>query len=124
MKSYTYPRTRPTLSIESTGGARLGNCYNASYYKVTSAWRLTHEQLRKLNAAGVLGFGQEFTVKSQCDGKEPVAFVDLVPCVVMEGGKVLDEPPVNPYSRTGELYKPSEYGYFVYECEARCDSGD
>ena len=122
--SVIYKSPRPNLSIECTGGANLGNCYNASYWRVTSRFPLKSDVLHELNKIGVLGFGQEFRILSTCDGTEQPAGFD-------------EAPPVDVDDRTGEptgkeprawngalLTKPSKQVYYVYECEARCDSSD
>jgi hypothetical protein len=70
-----------------------------------------------MNAMGILGYGQEFIVKSQCDGKEDPAGFDEV--------QSLDEkglPEVNPYS--GKVYEPIKYEFYVYIVESRVDSSD
>lgn len=61
---------RTLLSIQVTGGANLGRCYNATYFRVTYIHRLSREQILKLREMQLLGYGQEFSIKSQCDGKE------------------------------------------------------
>ncbi len=112
-----YPFKRPTLAIEVTGGAKLGNCYRSTTYRVTAMpHRLKLEALHKLNDIGVLGFGQEFYVRSKCDGTEEPAGHDEVQCVEEDG---------TPAKRPdGRAFEPHRYPFFVYECESRCDSGD
>lgn len=121
---YTWIPVRPVLVVERTGGAKLGNCYHATYFRVTSADRLTRAKLDALRAAGVLGYGQGFHVKGQCDGKEAPAGVDTVPCSAVDRHTraVISSNAINPYS--GKPYGTHDYPYFVYECEDRCDSGD
>lgn len=123
MNKFTYPNPRPSLVIERTGGASLGACYDESYWRITSTNRIKKETIRQLFELGLIGFGQEFSIKSQCDGKEPPAGTDTVECVETDQrGNTLPGPAINPYS--GEPYKPYQYPYFVYECVSRCDSGD
>lgn len=123
-RSYVYMNTRPQLSVEHTGGRHLGNCYYATSYKVTSLKRLSRETVKGLFDLGFMGYGQEFNVISPCDGKEPPAGTDEVPCTTVDRwtNKPTGEPAINPYS--GLPYGPSLQEYFVYECESRCDSGD
>lgn len=123
-RSFVYLNPRPTLVIEHVGGGQLGNCYSGSTWRVTSTTKLTAAKLVALNAAGVLGIGQEFYVRSQADGKEAAAGEDEVPCVTVDRrtGKPTGEPPINPYS--GNLYGSHKYPFYVYECESRCDSSD
>jgi hypothetical protein len=124
VKQHVYLTVRPDLVIDGTGGASLGNCYGASYFRITSRRRLSQEQIKALFALGLLGSGQEFYVRSQCDGKEEAGAVDEVGCTKLdETGKPTGEPPINPYNgqpRTGTV----RYEYFVYDTETRCDSGD
>lgn len=121
-KTFEYRNPRPLLIVESTGGASLGNCYNASYQRVTSTQRLGRKEIEALREAGVLGYGQEFYIRSRCDGQEAAAGHDAVSCVTVVNGVVTDEPAVNDY--TGEPYAPVQRPYFVYETESRVDSGD
>ncbi len=123
-RSFVYLNPRPALTIENAGGGSLGNCYSSAIYKVTSTVRLSAATLKALNATGVLGFGQEFYIRSQADGKEAAAGEDEVPCVTVDRrtGQPTGEPAINPYS--GEPYGSHKYPWFVYMCESRCDSGD
>lgn len=118
-----YLSKRPHLTIELKGGVQLGNCYEASYWRVTSRLRLTLDTLRQLHTAGVLGYGQEFYVRSQCNGSEPVAlFEETIPTDVDSHGEPTGKPAL---SWDGRLVsQPSTQEYYVYECEVRCDSSD
>jgi hypothetical protein len=117
-----YLNPRPTLTIKVTGGRKLGNCYSATYYEVTSRTRLTRDQLEALFEAGFLGCGQEFRVDAQCDGEEPSAGEDLVECVTEVDGVPQPGPALNPYS--GKPYEPMKQPYYTYRTETRCDSSD
>lgn len=140
-KSYVYRNPRPNLTIEPAGGASLGRCYSATYFRVTSLHPLSMKNLGALREAGFLGYGQEFSARQVIDEKGSrcqvpneldwrtskdvqATGVEDVPCVEVDDhtGKPTGNPPVNPYS--GELYKPSSTPYFTYECEDRCDSSD
>lgn len=122
-KTFVYRNNRPTLTVEHTGNSSLGRCYSESRYKVTSRRRLSRASLNALFSAGFLGVGQEFGVRSPCDGSEVAAGHDFVPCVIVDSdGIPTDESPINPYS--GEPYAPVSDPYYVYECYSRCDSGD
>lgn len=118
MGSAVYRNKRPVLTVEMTGGRKLGNCYGSTTYRITSTNRMSREQINALRETRMIGYGQEFYVKSQCDGKEAPAGEDEVPCVDSETG----QPAMNPYS--GEPYKPTKMPFFVYEVEDRVDSGD
>jgi len=122
--SFTYPKPMPDLTIETTGGGSLGNCYSSTTWRVTSLHRLSVKKLEALNEAGVLGFGQEFYIRSQADGKEAPAGEKESACVAVDRntGKPTADPAINQYS--GKPYEPHKYPFFVYECESRCDSGD
>jgi len=133
-----YLNSRPSLTVENTGGRNLGRCYNASYYKVTSLHPLSQEALNRLREAGFLGYGQEFTcLYVQPDGKKvrPPEKVDWrtkveatgaddVPCseVHEDTNEVIRTPSINPYS--GKEDVPTKIPYYVYECEDRVDSSD
>lgn len=128
-----YRSDRPELLVERGGGARLGNCYNATYFKVTSRRALSLADLQALQTIGVLDAGQEFygrqvtadddrvTVPPVLDWRTRSTVVasgfDTVPCVEVdaETGKVI---------RILEAFKPSRSPFFVYECECRVDSSD
>ena len=117
--SAIYKNDRPDLTVKRTGGANLGRCYNATYVTVTSLKRLDKETLQEMRHMGLLvGYGQEFRIHSQCDGKEEPAGFDTVPCIDEETG----EPAVNKYS--GKPYEPIEIPYYQYKVEHRVDSGD
>lgn len=62
-KELRYDR-RPILCIEPAGGSELGRCYNAHHYRVTSNSELKPEKFKALREAGVLGYGQEYTVSA------------------------------------------------------------
>ena len=116
--SAVYRNTRPSLVVELVGSKKLGNCFYATYYRVTSTDRLSGEKLNALRKAGFLGGGQGFYVKSPCNGTEEPAGHDTLECVDDETGK----PAVNEYS--GKPYAPSKSPYFYYNVEDQCDSGD
>jgi len=123
MNKFTYPNPRPKLVIEYTGGGMISNCYDYSTWKITSTNRLNKETILAMNKLGLVGFGQEFFIRSQCDDKEPWAGLDVVECVeTTQQGVVVPGVPINPYS--GKPYAPCQMPYFEYMCEARCDSGD
>ena len=110
---HAYRSTAPVLMIEELGGRKLGNCYYATRYRITSRGvKLTREQLHKLADAGVLGVGQEFYVRSTCDGMEEPCRRESAPCTVDEEGGHCDQPQHQGYVHT----------YYSYECERRVDS--
>lgn len=121
---FIYKNNRSKLTIEFNGGGSLGNCYTSSVYKITSLLRLSQATLQKLHDINMFGGGQEFIIKSQCDGKEVPAGFDHAPCVEYDRrtGEVINTNPINKYS--GKPYGSIEIPYFVYDVEVRCDSGD
>ncbi len=101
----------------------ISNCYSGDTWRITSTQRLKNETIVAMNKLGLIGFGQEFGILSQCDGKELEAGHDVAECVeITPQGTVLPGPAINPYS--GEPYAPINYPFFVYDCWSRCDSGD
>lgn len=114
--NFYYKNPRPALVIESMGGANLGRCYNSMSYRVTSVEKINRDNLIKLRDAGFLGYGQEFTVHSQCDGKEEPGGYDMIDC--------------HTYNSQGhdlgkdESRQPIKVSYFIYNCESRVDSSD
>lgn len=71
-------------------------------YRVTSGQRMTKDDLMVLRNLGCLGYGQEFHVRSVCDGTEKPAFSEPSPL----GKDYISNP------------------YFVYDCYNVCDSSD
>jgi hypothetical protein len=123
MNAFYYPNPRPQLVIERTGGGAISNCYSGASWKITSLYQLKKETILQLYLAGVVGFGQEFGVTSQCDGLEQPTGWDEIECVEFDSqGYVVQGKPKNQY--TGEDRPPIKSPYFVYECWSRCDSGD
>lgn len=113
---------RPLLVIELARSVRLGHCYSGATYKITSRVQQTGASLRKLWLAGVLGYGQEFRVLSQTDGREAPAGHDEVPAVLLmdDGSLDLTTPALN---WEGKPCPSARIPYYVYETETRCDSG-
>jgi len=112
---YVYKRTRPRLTVESTGGKNLGNCYGVSFYLVTSTYPLTEDNLKSLFATGAIGYGQEFR------HEELEKTFDTTPCIGIDGDREIQNP-MNPYS--GKPYQPIQEPVYQYRIETRCDSGD
>lgn len=136
---YIHKNVRPSLAIESRGGANLGRCYNASYFDVTSLSPLSMEDLLRLRECGFLGYGQEFMAyqvvngerisvpksldwKTKKDVKE--SGHDIVPCVMIDRTtrEVVPGEAINPYS--GKAYEPQPVPFYIYRCESRVDSSD
>jgi hypothetical protein len=141
---FVYRNPRPSLTVQNAGGASLGNCYNASYFEVTSLRPLDMEDLYRLRECGFLGYGQEFMCH-QVIGEErvhvPAKFAawgkegpqerdvapsgkEMVPCIMVDRvtRKVIEGEAINPYS--GKPYAPHEQAFYTYRCESRVDSSD
>jgi hypothetical protein len=122
MTNIVYRNQRPLLTIEDAGGASLGRCYVAHYYKITSRKKLSREKIYALRAAGLLGFGQEFRINNQCDGSEPPSGHDLVtPVSIDSQGIIVNE---SPCDYNGNRYEPIKESYYTYHVEDRIDSSD
>jgi hypothetical protein len=123
MNTFTWLHTRPKLTIERIGGGAIANCYSGDTWRITSTFRLSKEKIEALYKLGLVGFGQEFGIFSQCDGNELPSGQDLVQCVeITPQGEVLPGVAMNRYS--GKPHKPMMFPYFVYACWSKCDSGD
>lgn len=151
---FVYRNPRPLLTIESKGGASLGNCYSASYYEVTSQHPLSMEDLRRLRESGFLGYGQEFSCVQVIEkdtrvrvperfnvGKYVVGYKegddkfpkssevtpsgkDRVPCTMMDRHTRAVIEGEAINPYSGLPYQPTEMSYYVYACESRVDSSD
>lgn len=113
---------RPAITISALSSRQISRCYSEGTYKIVSSSRLSSEKISALWNGGFLGAGQEWGIKSQCDGKEsPAGFDTLDAFMVDDNGKVLDEPAVNFF---GDPVKPVERPYYEYVTYYRVDSGD
>lgn len=141
-----YLNSRPRLTIENGGGAKLGNCYYSHVYRITSLIPLGMKEISALRNAGFLGYGQTYQTfhLHSFDGRkaersdvpattDAYAFygreqpkpygVDIIQCSEVDGmGNVIRVPSVNPYS--GEEDQPHPAPYYVYECTDYVDSSD
>ena len=137
---FVFRSNTPPLTVHNSGGAKLGNCYNASYYEVTSLHPLSLENLHSLRDAGFLGYGQEFMCQQLTAEGDFIAVprtldwrtsrdvkptrVEETPCVMVDRatGKTIEGEAINPYS--GKPYLPGSTSVYIYRCESRVDSGD
>ena len=128
-----YIGPKPKLSIESNGGASLGRCYSASYFRVTALHPLSMEDFRRLRDCGLFSGGQEFMVRQVAENGDKVKVAET-----------LDWQSVKTVNRSGfdvvgltnvevpgwKIIGPStskmttEIPYYTYEVEVRCDSSD
>ena len=131
--NYLYIPPRSQLIIESVGAENPRACYREQVYKIISFSPLNLSRLKSLVKYGFIPDGQMVCFKHVCADKTLAQVTDKTPeptftvtveCseVDKKTGKVLSCPAKNPYS--GEFYKPSSYGYYVYECRVCIDSGD
>jgi hypothetical protein len=110
---------RPEFTITRTGSTDNGRCYHETFYEVISRVEMKKEDFARLDACGLLGFGQAYNVKTL----EKV--VDLVPPVVVDEREcpVPGETPMNEY--TGQpITNTVPYDYHKYAVRRICDSGD
>jgi hypothetical protein len=151
---FVYRNPRPALTVENNGGANLGNCYNASYFVVTSLRPLDMEDLLRLRECGFLGYGQEFMCKQVIGdstvrvperfnpgkyvvgyrGEEDEKFpkstdtkpsgTDMVPCLMVDRVTRKVIEGQAINPYSGLPYEPNEQSYYVYHCESRVDSSD
>jgi len=116
MSSHYFKITRPQITIDIDYTRELGRCYFATGYRIISQFKLSSLQIMKLRESGLLGSGQEFSVMSQCDGKENPTGYDLAHCYKKDTfGQDLGIDTSVP---------PMKSPYYVYDCEDRTDSGD
>jgi hypothetical protein len=121
--TFCWKHDRPLLVIERTGGGAIATNYSGDTWRITSTYPLKKEKIEALYKLGLVGFGQEFGILSQCDGNELPAGHDLVQCVeITPKGEVLPGVATNPYS--GKPYEPKLLPYYEYNCWSKCDSGD
>lgn len=84
----------PKLRIESYGGN----------YRIISERKLSKDDIMTFRNIGLLGYGQEFTILSPCDGSEEKDPKETIPCPL------------------GPNYSPMFF--YVYECYDMVDSSD
>ena len=111
----------PELTVNCLGTKQAGRCYTITRYEVRSTKKLQHAVFAGLRDAGMLGYGQGFSVSSPREEQEL-----LVPVSIDEAtGKVLAEgyeKVLNPYSR--QPYKETYRTVYIYTVTSDCDSSD
>jgi hypothetical protein len=121
-KTCVYVNSRPSITVSFLSSKSLDRCYSEGTYKIVSTNRLQSKQIDALWKGGFLGRGQEWGIRSQCDGKEePAGYDTLEAYMIDDHGNRLDEPAVNFF---GEPVKPDKSAYFEYVTFYRVDSGD
>lgn len=113
--------TGPSLVVQHKSSRSEGRCYTITTWEVRSTRRLPRAVFDGLREAGMLGYGQGFSVSEAVE-----THVEVPPTLVQEhSGKVLAEgvadieagwPGTNP--------KPMKHVLFIYTVTDSCDSGD
>lgn len=120
MANIVFKAPTPDLLLECTGSRAAGRCYTITTYKVTSTKRLPRSVFDGLREAGLLGYGQGFSVSSPVEEPQllvPVA-LDVSDREVARGYDKV----TNPYS--GAPYNETYRTVYVYTITSECDSGD
>ena len=120
MADIIFKAPTPDLTLECTGTAQKGRCYTVTTYRVTSRNKLPHSVFAGLREAGMLSYGQGWSVSSPVEEQQL-----LVPTSVDSSGKTLAsgyDVVLNPYSR--QPYKETYRTVYVYTITSECDSGD
>ncbi len=114
----SYPFTRPVLSVQQVpGGGQFGRSYSETLYEVVSQQELDDDDLKHLDAVGVLGFGQAYSVEKR------ETFTEDAPPVEVD--RRTGAPTGNPPMHYGELItKAHPYTYHRIVVRRICDSGD
>lgn len=116
----TFRAPGPQLSVAVKDSRQAGRCYTITTYEVRSAGKLPQSVFDSLRAAGMLGYGQGFSVSDAREEQEL-----LVPIRRDASGKVVAEgyeAVLNPYSQ--EPYVHQHRTVYVYTVTSECDSSD
>lgn len=118
--SITFRAPGPQLSVAVKESRRAGRCYHITTWEVRSSHKLPRSVFDGLRSAGMLGYGQGFSVSEPAADEELLVPVRRDPSgnVVAEG---YDAVP-NPYTR--EPYTHQHRTVYVYTVTDECDSGD
>ena len=112
----------PVIAIHRGESKELGRCYSGGEYKIVSTKKLKSQDILKFWDMGLLGYGQEFSIMSKCDGtEEPAGFTEVEGVMMDKFGKKYNDPPVD---WAGNPAKPTKFFYYEYITHWRCDSGD
>lgn len=118
-KSYTvYPFPLPTLTIKIVPGGVARMSYSETLYELVSKHPIKDEHWKHLDACGLIGIGQAYSVIST----ETLNVESQPLSVDRTTGMPTGEPPV---AGNGEpVTKPHTYAYHRYVVRRICDSGD
>lgn len=100
----------PSFAVFHEKSVNLGRCYNGYHARIESRIKLTGEDIGKLRAAKVLGYGQEFYIHSDMTAEPEVKVYRFTPSGI------------NPVG--GKAYPEQTRKVFVYRVEDRVDSSD
>lgn len=119
MSTYTvYPFPLPLLTIRSIPGGTSRMCYSETMYELVSRFEIKEAHWAHLDACGLLGIGQAYSVieSGTVEAESQPVAVDRVT------GETTGEPPL---AGNGEpITKPYLYAYHRYVVRRICDSGD
>ena len=87
----SYKDVRPLLAIDFLGEKSLGNCYTGYYYTITSRRKLSAQKIEQLRKLHIISDGQEFAIRSECDGTEEPAGYDTLSCVNDDGSEAINK---------------------------------
>lgn len=111
--------TRPDLTIKVLTSTSTNRGYHETLFEVVSRHELNDEKLAHLDAAGLLGFGQCYSVRRH------ETLTESAPPVTVDQrtGQVLaDVPPMSHFGTP--ITDTHDYLYHRYEVLRICDSGD
>jgi hypothetical protein len=113
-----YKPTRPEFAISILSGTSTNRGYHETFFEVVSRHAIDQSGWKCLDACGLLGIGQAYTLMSTetITDQVPPALVDRRTGVRVEGT------PVDYQGRI--ITKTVEYDYRRYVIKRICDSGD
>lgn len=121
MAHVVFKSSSPELSVRHVATRSKGRCYTVSTYEVRSTHKLPRIVFDGLREAGMLGYGQGWSVSEPTSEPEqlvPTSIDEFTGKVLAEGYEVV----LNPYTRLP--YSSSSRTIYVYTVTSECDSGD
>ncbi len=121
--SITWNSPKPQFAVHFLYSKSDGRCLATTFYKIVSLHRLSRKFIDGVRAANLIGGGQEWCVRSKCDGTEEPAGKDLVSAIEINNmtGEIVNLKPVH---SSGVYFQPIEVFYYEYLIEDTCDSSD
>lgn len=122
--SVVWKSPRSQVAIQWLYTNEDGRCLTTTAYRVESLHRLSRKTIDKLRETGLIGYGQEWCIKNQCDGFELPIGKDSVKAVEISNftGDVVNYDPIHSY--TGTKFQAKEIPYYEYLILDTCDSSD